>query len=80
MMDMSFANQALGAEYMVKNGQALEHKVYARAEEIDREIARLKLRRDGHRDRHADRRAEEVPRFVGTRHVERRWRATSMST
>jgi adenosylhomocysteinase len=42
-MDMSFANQALGAEYMIKNAKTLEHKVYSIPEAIDREIARLKL-------------------------------------
>ncbi len=43
VMDMSFANQALSAEYAVKNADALEPKVYVVPEEIDREIARLKL-------------------------------------
>ncbi len=43
VMDMSFANQALAVEYMVKHGRELERKVYSVPEEIDREIARLKL-------------------------------------
>jgi len=43
VMDMSFANQALGAEYIVKNAGKLENKVYAIPEDIDMEIARLKL-------------------------------------
>ena len=43
VMDMSFANQALGLEYMIKNSEKLEKKVYAIPEEIDQEIARLKL-------------------------------------
>ncbi|HUY15692.1 MAG TPA: adenosylhomocysteinase [Terriglobia bacterium] len=43
VMDMSFANQALSAEYMVKNGKNLETKVYGVPTDIDREIARLKL-------------------------------------
>jgi adenosylhomocysteinase len=43
VMDMSFANQALAAEYMVKNAKTLENQVYVVPEEIDREIARLKL-------------------------------------
>ena len=43
VMDMSFANQALSAEYMTKNVSSLEKKVYAVPENIDREIARLKL-------------------------------------
>ena len=43
VMDMSFANQALSAEYMVKNADKLEKKVYSVPAEIDKEIARLKL-------------------------------------
>ncbi|MBI4405482.1 MAG: adenosylhomocysteinase [Deltaproteobacteria bacterium] len=43
VMDMSFANQALGTEYVVKNHKKLEKKVYTIPAEIDREIARLKL-------------------------------------
>ena len=43
VMDMSFANQALSAEYIFKNAKNLEKKVYPVPEEIDREIARLKL-------------------------------------
>jgi len=43
VMDMSFANQALASEYLVKHGRELEHKVYAVPTEIDNEIARLKL-------------------------------------
>jgi adenosylhomocysteinase len=43
VMDMSFANQALSAEYAVQHAAELERKVYAVPEEIDREIARLKL-------------------------------------
>lgn len=43
VMDMSFANQALGAEYIVKNYKQLEKKVYPVPAVIDKEIARLKL-------------------------------------
>jgi adenosylhomocysteinase len=43
VMDMSFANQALSAEYMYKNAANLQAKVYSVPEDIDREIARLKL-------------------------------------
>lgn len=43
VMDMSFANQALSAEYMVKNAHALENKVYSVPADIDAEIARIKL-------------------------------------
>jgi adenosylhomocysteinase len=43
VMDMSFANQALSAEYMVANAASLDRHVYPVPEEIDKEIARLKL-------------------------------------
>jgi adenosylhomocysteinase len=43
VMDMSFANQALSAEYLVNNGKSLEKKVHVVPEEIDKEIARIKL-------------------------------------
>ncbi|MEA2086334.1 MAG: adenosylhomocysteinase [Chloroflexota bacterium] len=43
VMDMSFANQALCLEHLVKNRGRLESRVYSVPEEIDREIARLKL-------------------------------------
>lgn len=43
VMDMSFANQALSLEYMVKNAEKLESRVYPVPEDIDREIARIKL-------------------------------------
>jgi adenosylhomocysteinase len=43
VMDMSFANQALAAEYMVTNGPDLEPKVYVIPQELDHEIAMLKL-------------------------------------
>jgi adenosylhomocysteinase len=43
VMDMSFANQALSAEFVVNHASELERKVYVVPEEIDREIARLKL-------------------------------------
>jgi adenosylhomocysteinase len=43
VMDMSFANQALSAEWVVSNGASLERKVYDVPREIDDEIARLKL-------------------------------------
>ncbi|MCS6828201.1 MAG: adenosylhomocysteinase [Caldilinea sp.] len=47
VMDMSFANQALAAEYILKHGRELERKVYDVPQEIDQEIARLKLRAMG---------------------------------
>lgn len=47
VMDMSFANQALSAEYMKKFYQKLENKVYVVPEKIDSEIARIKLKSMG---------------------------------
>jgi len=43
VMDMSFANQALAAEFIAKNHQKFQKQVYPVPEEIDREIARMKL-------------------------------------
>jgi len=42
-MDMSFADQALSCEFMVKNYKDLEKNVYKVPEELDRRVARLKL-------------------------------------
>lgn len=47
VMDMSFANQALSAEFIKKNHAKLEKKVYSVPEDIDKEIARLKLKAMG---------------------------------
>jgi adenosylhomocysteinase len=43
VMDMSFANQAMAAEYLVKNAMTLEKRVYSVPAEVDNEIARIKL-------------------------------------
>jgi adenosylhomocysteinase len=43
VMDMSFANQALYAEYLLKNAKKLKNQVYGVSQDIDTEIARLKL-------------------------------------
>ena len=47
VMDMSFANQALGAEFMLRAAGTLEPKVYTIPADIDREIARLKIKSMG---------------------------------
>lgn len=47
VMDMSFANQALGARYIVQEAETLENKVYRMPEEIDQEIGALKLKAMG---------------------------------
>src|SRR5882672_1885669 len=49
VMDMSFANQSLSAEYLVKNHKDMKPQVYVVPEHLDREIARLKLESMGHR-------------------------------
>jgi adenosylhomocysteinase len=43
VMDMSFANQALSAQYLIEKHASLEKRVYGVPDELDREIARLKL-------------------------------------
>ncbi len=43
VMDMSFANQALSAEYMAKNHGKMENKVYSVPEELDKQVAKMKL-------------------------------------
>ena len=42
-MDMSFANQALGIEFVLKNKGKLENKLYTLPKSVDEEIARIKL-------------------------------------
>ena len=46
-MDMSFSNQALSAEWLIKNYKKLEKKVYDVPQEIDKNIAKLKLKAMG---------------------------------
>jgi adenosylhomocysteinase len=43
VMDMSFANQALSADYMVKNHSTLEKRVYSVPDDLDRQVARMKI-------------------------------------
>ena len=47
VMDMSFANQALGSEYMLTHAKSLQPRVYTLPAELDKEIARLKLQAMG---------------------------------
>jgi adenosylhomocysteinase len=47
VMDMSFAGQAIGAEYLWKNKGKLKNQVYLLPQELDNEIARLKLNSEG---------------------------------
>lgn len=47
VMDMSFANQALSAVYMIQNADRLENTVYSVPEDVDKEIARIKLQEMG---------------------------------
>ena len=64
-MDMSFANQALSAEYAVQHAAELERKVYPVPAEIDSEIAKLKLATMGVEIDILTRRAGALPRLVG---------------
>ncbi len=61
VMDMSFANQALSARYLVENGDNLEKKVYKVPDEIDYRIASLKLETMGIR---YDRLTEEQRKYL----------------
>ncbi len=63
VMDMSFANQALAAEYMVKNADKLEKRVYTVPAEIDAEIARIKLSAMGVR---IDKLTDEQLKYLGS--------------
>jgi len=63
VMDMSFANQALSAEFVVQNAAELERRVYDVPEEIDREIARLKLETMGVA---IDRLSEEQAKYLAS--------------
>ena len=72
VMDMSFANQALSAEYVAQHHAELEPKVYVVPEAIDAEVARLKLAALGHRARADDRRTGRVRLVLAARHLTRR--------
>jgi len=61
VMDLSFSNQALSVEYLVKKGKELERKVYNVPQEIDEQVARLKLRGMGIE---IDRMTEEQEEYV----------------
>jgi adenosylhomocysteinase len=63
VMDMSFANQALSAEFVVTHADELERRVYDVPEDIDREIARLKLETMGI---DIDRLTEEQARYLAS--------------
>lgn len=62
-MDMSFANQALSAEHLVTMSGQLENRVYVVPEEIDTEIARLKLESFGVE---IDRLTDEQQRYLSS--------------
>ena len=65
VMDMSFANQALSAKYIYENSSKLEKKVYVVPEDIDKEIARLKLESMGVEIDKLTPEQEEYLRFMG---------------
>ena len=63
VMDMSFANQTLSAEYLMKHHKDLKPQVYVVPEHIDREIARLKLESMGH---HLDKLTAEQEQYLAS--------------
>ena len=63
VMDMSFSNQALCCEYLVKEGKKLEKKVYKVPEEIDENVAKLKLKSMGIK---IDELTEEQKRYLSS--------------
>ncbi|MEO0004730.1 MAG: adenosylhomocysteinase [candidate division WOR-3 bacterium] len=63
VMDLSFANQALAAEFILENRGKLENRVYKLPDEIDQEIARLKLTTMGIR---IDRLTKEQKRYISS--------------
>jgi adenosylhomocysteinase len=63
VMDMSFANQALAAEYLVKNHKDMAPQVYVVPEHLDREIAKLKLESMGH---HLDKLTAEQEQYLAS--------------
>jgi adenosylhomocysteinase len=63
VMDMSFANQSLSAEYLFKNHKTLNPQVYVVPEHLDREIARLKLESMGH---HLDKLTPEQEHYLAS--------------
>ena len=69
VMDMSFANQALSAEWVIQNAATLERQGLRRAEGDRRRDRAAQARDDGHRHRPAHGGAGAVPRLVGRRDV-----------
>jgi len=63
VMDMSFSNQALASEYIIKNAGKLQPRVYRLPQEIDEEIARLKLASMGIK---IDTLTEEQARYISS--------------
>jgi len=63
VMDMSFANQALSAEYLVKHHKEMKPQVYVVPEHLDREIAKLKLDSLGH---HLDKLTPEQEHYLAS--------------
>jgi adenosylhomocysteinase len=63
VMDMSFANQALGVEFMLRNYKDMQPNVYTIPEDVDREIARLKLLSMGI---HIDTLTEEQAKYLAS--------------
>ena len=71
VMDMSFANQSLVAEYVWKKGSSLEKKVYGVPVEIDKQVALLKLADEGRDHRQTDAGTAEIPLVLGDGHLKK---------
>jgi adenosylhomocysteinase len=69
VMDMSFSNQALAAEWLVANEGRLEPGIYTLADEIDRHVATIKLEASGRRAREAHPGAGGLPVGVAGRNM-----------
>ncbi len=72
VMDLSFANQALAAEWLASDRGKLANRVHAVPAEVDGEIARLKLETMGVAHRRADRVAARLPRLLDERDLSAR--------
>ena len=69
VMDMSFANQALSAVYMTSHADELQNQVYSVPEDVDKEIARIKLISMGIEIDTLTACAREIPRLLGRRYI-----------
>jgi len=74
VMDMSFANQALASEHLVKNASSLKHQVYSVPRKYRPPHRQTQARLHGHPSRQVDARPRAVPGLLVRRHLERNTR------